>query len=791
MFVAPAGEVLYRFDTLCRYHSDHKLLQASESDVAEAVTANGRTPLEAGKGAEEEVAGDAVTATETATSTQNKARLIHDVLQELKDAQRSLWDKMQYQVSLLVLSWRVDDVTDNEFYHCVFLVLLFITEGDYLFSQFLSRVKLAESATGRPSTSTAANNVNTANVSRSLRNTVKTICHQYLEGVHRNAWSVMHSFLLQDSWQRVPVVSSAVSIPGLAKRFQILKTACSDSGLSFAQMKRMLYFELNNTNSSTTSRSSPLSSATTPSFAQAALPASGDDWAWVNLFAKYDTGANLLVTKKVLMTPGPNDAVVTGTTTTTGTPLDPPGTTSQVDPILSTASFASGFTTRTNSSSNLDGDDSLEEDNPTPEKIAALLETSPVLAAATMQVSQHVLHRLLRLLKLEDTALASEVFLSLAQLFEYYAYGVCCIALSKADLKNFLANLRIIESVKPDGSSDHSAGATENNGASTGVSVPWPKVFARYRSFLLQRHGLELRQRMLHVQDYIIENENFGQVDVNLLDVSNNTTSMAAKQKQTASPVTLLAEKCVAVESCIGLLRTLSAQPEMHAAEPQRQFLEQADRCVQELRTIVYYCAARDLLYVTDEMPLDSFCQELAQLDSSATTTIFFDQMRAQFQDFGRRIPCCGGGSLPQFVQSAVWTWVYYHFLLACTDVLAREEDAKKRNWLTNGFTNLVTVLDEVRSGPQQKLELLLPTAAITLRKEQQSSSAGQEEGSHLLVVWEQLRSGAVDWQEWCRKHSEYPLELHVNLLKPKTDAIRIQNLLTEICTMAQSQIEK
>ena len=54
---------------------------------------------------------------------------------------------------------------------------------------------------------------------------------------------------------------------------------------------------------------------------------------------------------------------------------------------------------------------------------------------------------------------------------------------------------------------------------------------------------------------------------------------------------------------------------------------------------------------------------------------IYFDQLRAQFQDLSRRIPSCGGGSVPSRTQVRVWSWLEYHFLLATADVLARSKN--------------------------------------------------------------------------------------------------------------------
>lgn len=107
---------------------------------------------------------------------------------------------------------------------------------------------------------------------------------------------------------------------------------------------------------------------------------------------------------------------------------------------------------------------------------------------------------------------------------------------------------------------------------------------------------------------------------------------------------------------------------------------------------MVYYCAARDLLYLSQDsaITLDTFCSEVLALandvpPNDGSTRIYFDQMALQLQDLSRRIPCCGGGSLPHFVQKKIWCGVEYHFLLACTDALARAEAGRGRAWLAEG----------------------------------------------------------------------------------------------------------
>ena len=47
------------------------------------------------------------------------------------------------------------------------------------------------------------------------------------------------------------------------------------------------------------------------------------------------------------------------------------------------------------------------------------------------------------------------------------------------------------------------------------------------------------------------------------------------------------------------------------------------------------------------------------------------------------------GGCLPQKVQANVWQWLEYHFVIACTDAVARSKNLK----LLDGFEELQSLL--------------------------------------------------------------------------------------------------
>eukprot|EP00392_Amoebophrya_sp_AT5.2_P000452 g453.t1 len=793
--------------------------------------------------------------------------LCHDVLEELLEGQRALWDKMQYQLSLLLLSWHFDEhLRENEFYHCVFLLLLFAEEGDHFFAP----VEGADERNHKPKLPPGARTANAranpqshSTPTKSLRNTLKTLSHHWIEAIFRNGWLSTHQFLSQESWQRIPIISAGenentTGFSMVDKRFSILQTLADvGSNLTFAQSKRLLHFEMVGRTSTTTTSSSSNTRISK-------MELIGEEWARANLFTNYDPSVNLCRNRSV-------------------------GEEERRAGAVSGINCTNDFSTSTSSSDEegVNVNSAAPEVSKTQRKVANLLEHGAVLATSTVQVSQHVMLKLIRALSYLDVlaavdglsatgghqgvqtqpsggrtgpdALASEVQTYIAQLFEYYLYLACCASLSKHDLKCYLGKVDLLGSFQSATASAAASSAPATSGqqhlADSGqlhqieqsksavAPVQWPKVFAKYRNFLLQSLGPRLRERLLHVQDYIIENENFAAADVNLLDMTACGCSTSTASTSTSSRLSGLAERAVAVESCFGLLRTvaktLSTFGNGRSGNGMREFLEQAEKCCEELRQVVYYCAARDLLYLSQDsaITLDTFCSEVLALandvpPNDGSTRIYFDQMTLQLQDLSRRIPCCGGGSLPHFVQKKIWCGVEYHFLLACTDALARAEAGRGRAWLAEGFLALRSRIREARDRQTAKAATLLNK--ITRGGEEQASPkacARQRDSSNVgnldahgreltKTVWRELvgrevmaqlngtgkscesseEEGSssdggfldVEFEEWSRAHKEYPLELHVNLLKSgggKSVAV-MQELLTELCIMAQSELE-
>jgi len=152
-------DFLYRHHFLCAWHVHRS--QAAESENV------------AGEGAFREV-----------------LRAVHT---ELVSSKRNVWDRIQQQVSLVLmtLEFQYPALTEDGFMHLLHLTRLLIDEGDAFMAD--SQAK-GGSSQGR------------REASAPIRNTLKSKANDYFQSLHYNAWAnfkVAH--VEQDSWQRLPV----------------------------------------------------------------------------------------------------------------------------------------------------------------------------------------------------------------------------------------------------------------------------------------------------------------------------------------------------------------------------------------------------------------------------------------------------------------------------------------------------------------------------------------------------------------------------------------------------------
>eukprot|EP00439_Symbiodinium_sp_Y106_P078718 s212_g17.t1 len=122
--------------------------------------------------------------------------LLRNVLTELANSKRNVWQSLQQQVSLVLmtLDFQYPALTEESFMHILHLTQLLVDEGDAFQADYQGANKSAMSSENRRQWSAP------------IRNTLKTKAHDYFQSLHFNAWAKLKaSHIEQDAWQRLPV----------------------------------------------------------------------------------------------------------------------------------------------------------------------------------------------------------------------------------------------------------------------------------------------------------------------------------------------------------------------------------------------------------------------------------------------------------------------------------------------------------------------------------------------------------------------------------------------------------
>lgn len=125
--------------------------------------------------------------------------VLREVLAELTSSKRAVWDRVQQQVSLVLmtLEFQYPALNEESFLHILHLTQMLIEEGDAF---------IADWAAGRSVGSAEARRTQ---FSAPMRNTLKSKAHDYFQSLHFHAWaSFKAAYVEQDSWQRLPVPRS-------------------------------------------------------------------------------------------------------------------------------------------------------------------------------------------------------------------------------------------------------------------------------------------------------------------------------------------------------------------------------------------------------------------------------------------------------------------------------------------------------------------------------------------------------------------------------------------------------
>eukprot|EP00931_Biecheleriopsis_adriatica_P004222 TRINITY_DN105924_c0_g1_i1.p1 TRINITY_DN105924_c0_g1~~TRINITY_DN105924_c0_g1_i1.p1 ORF type:complete len:1007 (-),score=237.50 TRINITY_DN105924_c0_g1_i1:22-2613(-) len=141
---------------------------------------------------------------ENSASEAGFREVLRHVLTELVASKRNVWDRIQQQVSLVLmtLDFQYPALTEDSFMHVLHLTQMLIEEGDAFMADYQTASKGASAESRRQ-------------WSAPIRNTLKTKAHDYFQSLHFNAWtSFKVAHIEQDSWQRLPV----------ARNYSLLRT---------------------------------------------------------------------------------------------------------------------------------------------------------------------------------------------------------------------------------------------------------------------------------------------------------------------------------------------------------------------------------------------------------------------------------------------------------------------------------------------------------------------------------------------------------------------------------------
>eukprot|EP00929_Paragymnodinium_shiwhaense_P016840 TRINITY_DN12548_c1_g1_i3.p1 TRINITY_DN12548_c1_g1~~TRINITY_DN12548_c1_g1_i3.p1 ORF type:complete len:984 (-),score=213.49 TRINITY_DN12548_c1_g1_i3:98-3049(-) len=122
--------------------------------------------------------------------------VLREVLSELGANKRVVWDRIQQQVSLVLMTcdFQYPGLSEDGFLHILHLTQLLIDEGDSFMVDFQSGGGAVPLHEGRRQWSAP------------IRNTLKTKAHDYFHSLHYHVWvSFKVAYIDQDNWQRLPV----------------------------------------------------------------------------------------------------------------------------------------------------------------------------------------------------------------------------------------------------------------------------------------------------------------------------------------------------------------------------------------------------------------------------------------------------------------------------------------------------------------------------------------------------------------------------------------------------------
>jgi len=690
-------DFLYRHQFLCSWHACRLDGATSSNAAANSATSRG-------------VASGALDAELQARRETALRTVVHEVLTELLASKRNVWERVQQQVSLVLmtLDFQYPALSEDSFLHILSLTQLLVEEGDVFMADFQ-----ASSAEGRRQWSSP------------IRNTLKSKAHDYFQSLHFNVWmDFKTAHIEQDSWQRLPVPRSYRLIRPDRARAQLPRPAAerNDALSAQAQLQRLGEPLVASLPKLRTGESNPFRNYKPEPLAPAAPK---DD------LTGDDEDAELLKAA--------GDAACLGG----GDDLDEHALLQHwIDDreCLPLESIGSSMLSNSN--------------------------RSPVVSSSTVEAAR-ILERYFRMMGALPQ-LANDIFQSASQLLEFYVHAVLGLFVRDGDFRVLLEDLDVAPPPTTSDQRDPRLYARHDAFLLQQLCPDLRRAMVRIRDVV---SGIAIPDGCamvgLSARPHGGQGPLTGSVLLQVTPFAKLTSpsslcGLAERCVGVESVCSLLLELRDAMKWLSALLPRGAGG---NADEAIERFLPQQEAVASQLRTFVLMCAARDILETPDvgRVSLEHFSSTVQALrwdvkdfSQGSPAAPYLEQLRAQVEELARRIPCAGGGSVPHATQRTLWGWVKVRIMQECAEVIARCGRRKTHDaifCLAEDFRSLRSALQLHfgENGASEEGESLLP-AGHPLQGIAAWTYLDNFLEAHGIMPNEVI--------VWCKAHPEYSLRL-------------------------------
>eukprot|EP00928_Gymnodinium_smaydae_P083308 TRINITY_DN6653_c0_g5_i1.p1 TRINITY_DN6653_c0_g5~~TRINITY_DN6653_c0_g5_i1.p1 ORF type:complete len:1096 (-),score=170.72 TRINITY_DN6653_c0_g5_i1:105-3242(-) len=678
-------DFLYRHQFLCAWHANR--LQEEESGGANGGAANG----ESANGG-------------TVCSPPRLRQLLRDVLNELVASKRNLWDRIQQQVSLVLMTsdMQFPRLREEGFLHVLNLTQLLIEEGD-LFAVDAQSSRVG----GAPET---------RRWSAPIRNTLKSKAHDYFYSMHYSVWtSFKLAYIEQDSWQRLPVPRNHRLLRADRLRAQLPQRSQAPAGTGASTAS-----------SATASKGGPSDSKLRT--------------AENNPFRNYKAESTLPASR----CPPPEDEVAEGPGAEERAAID------EVDDhalLQHWINDSEGF--------------SLERIGST---MLSNSNRSPVVSSSTVELAR-MLERYFRMMGAMPQ-LASDIFQAAAQLIEFYVHCVLSLFVQEKHVSMLLEELDVPPAPPAPGDTRlyqrHEALLVQK------LCPELRRAAVRTRELLLSTTLPESCAASLNVQAASASAALLYVQPLSKLTAPPEFCGVAERCVGVESVKALLGDLREVQQVLVGMLPKSDGKETLERFLPTQELISSqlrtfvlscAARDILEIPdvgrvSLDAFCTA-----------VQGLRWDAKDFSHGSPAAPYLEQLRAQLDELSRRLPCAGGGSIPHATQTCVWSWMEVRVMHECVELVARLGRRKSQEalfCLAEDFQSLRKAMGKSfgTSDAEEASEAgtsLLPVdhpLASTVRW----TYVDQYLQAHGGLPGEAL--------PWCRQHTEYPLRLHRALLE-------------------------